>query len=445
MYYWRILLVEKGCCMIQTTSTSAPQVTVLPPSHAQPARGNFAALVATYSLSVMNDQFFKQTAMLLVLQLAMSSAWQGYIQLTFMLSFVLLAAPVGWLADRFPKRRVVIGSRLLECIAAVVGAFGLYRGDWAIILLAIGLMGLRGAIFSPSINGSIPEIIPDAQVTKANGILKVFTTISMLAGIATAGFVLDIPGRLGNGMPMWQAVVAAGIVGVSLLGILISLGLSRRAAASPSAPFPLLGPVQTVTSLYQLRKDRLLSTVIFSDAYFWFLGALLVQLINALGMTQLQYSATRTSYLVVAEVVGVAIGGVLAGYLASGQRWHRVLAPAGVGMGLFLAAIAVVPLLPVQYHLVAMLVSFAIAGTAGGLFLIPQESFIQVRPSPQEKGRVISSANFASFIGMLLAGPVSIFLNQKFQPSVSIAMAGGATLLVAIWLWLALPRGDAHA
>lgn len=408
------------------------------------ARRPFAALVATYSLSVMNDQLFKETAMLLVLKLSMSKAWQGYIQLTFMFSFVLLAAPVGWLADRFAKRAVVFGSRLMECLSAILGAIGLLMNNWTVILLAIGFMGIRGAIFSPAINGSIPELYPDEHVTRANGILKVFTTASMLAGIALAGFALDLPGTaISHTIPASRAAIAMGIVGLSLLGILASRFLPHKPAAAPAAPFPYGGPATTFATYRRLRADRLLLTIIFTNGYFWFLGSLLVLLINALGVSQFGYSTTKTSYLVVSEVVGMAIGGTMAGKMAAGPRWYRVLAPAGIGMAVFLMLIACSPFVPPACLLPVLLVTFALAGVAGGLFMVPQESFIQVRPPAQEKGIVIASANFASFSGMLLAAPVSMLLG-RFAPSQGIAIAGFATLLVACTMWVIFPRKERY-
>jgi hypothetical protein len=402
------------------------------------ARVPFAAMVGTYALEVFNDQFLKQTAMLLAIA-TLGAAWQGYIQVTFMLSFVLLAAPAGWLADCFAKRTVVIGSKALELLAVLIGAAGLLSGNWTIILLGIAIMGLRGTIFGPAMNGSIPELYPDSHVTKANGLLKMFTTAASLLGIAFAGFALDVHG-LALGVPKGHAIVAAGIVLVALIGIGVSQWLPRRVAAAPETPFPKRGPWETIDTLLRVRADHLLAVVIAADAYFWFLGALLVQLINKLGLAQFGYSTSLTSCLVIAEVVGVAIGGILSAKLATGPRWHRVLAPAAWGIGGFLLLLIGVPSLPTSLHLDALLLSLALAGIAGGLFLIPLESFIQVRPAPAEKGSIISAANFAAFTGMLLAGPASIFLNRTLLPTVSMALIGGVTLLVGVWLHVQLSK-----
>ena len=52
---------------------------------------------------------------------------------------------------------------------------------------------------------------------------------------------------------------------------------------------------------------------------------------------------------------------------------------------------------PALYPLIGL------AGAGGGLFLIPCESFLQIRPPAERKGAVWASANFASFRGMSLA------------------------------------------
>ncbi|HEX2949340.1 MAG TPA: MFS transporter, partial [Armatimonadota bacterium] len=390
-------------------------------------RRHFLAMVATYSLDVFNDQFFKQTAILLAF-LGSFDKLPGYIQLIFMLPYVLLGAPAGWLADRFAKRTVIIAAKLLELIGVVIAAYGIFNGSWTIILTALAIMGLRANIFSPAMNGSIPELFSDDEVTKANGLLKMFTTGTILSGIALAGFALNIKGTVGHHIPTWHFIIAGSIIAVAIIGLFVSFGVPHKSAAAPDARFPWLGPITTLGQLWRVRKDSLLFITIFADAYSWFLGSLLVLLITALGMKQFGFNSAHTSILVAAEVVGVAIGGLMSGRLAVGERWYKILPSCGVLLGASLLLVSQVPSLSPVFHLPVLLCALAIAGIAGGLFLIPLESFIQVRPAPQEKGSVISVANFAAFTGMLLAAPVYNGLHHYFIPSTCFAVMGVVTI-----------------
>ncbi len=75
------------------------------------ARSRFLAMAGAYSLGVFNDNFLKQGLSLLAITAALSSL-QGWIAILFTLPFILLAAPAGWMADRFSKRTIVIGSKV---------------------------------------------------------------------------------------------------------------------------------------------------------------------------------------------------------------------------------------------------------------------------------------------------------------------------------------------
>ena len=400
------------------------------------ARGKFAAMAATYSLGVFNDNFFKQAACL------MQRAVQGQVMFVFTVPYLLFSAYAGWLADRFSKKHIVVGAKVLELAAMICGAVGICTGNWHLILAMAFTMGLQSAIFGPSLNGSIPELYPASYVLKANAVLKMVVTTSILLGVALAGPALDAGSGGGEvwGIPLGQAVVAVMVLIVAACGVLLSFGVVRRPAADPGARFPKAGPANTLMHLYGLRKDALLAAAIACDCFVWSAGALIILLVNYMGGEQFRYSDTLTSTLVASELVGIAIGGMLSTRLATGSRWHRVLAPAAIAMGLCLLMMLAVPALEGTLRLAALYVLMGGMGIAGGMFMIPCESFVQVRPAPEKKGTTIAASNFAVFAGIMLSGPLADFLNARIRPTTSMAGLGVAALLVAAVLFTVIPK-----
>ena len=395
------------------------------------ARGKFAAMAVSYSLGVFNDNFFKQAAMLLAVGAGLAR-FQGHMLLLFTVPYILFSAPCGWLADRFPKRSIVIAAKALEVAAMICGAVGMVTGSWPLILAMVSTMGLQSAIFGPSLNGSIPELYPASYVTTANGILKVFVTVAILLGVAVAGFLLDWQGR---------AAVAGAALTVAVLGFLASFGVPRRPGAASGAKFPWTGPIDSVRELLRMRTDRLLITTIAADMFIWFVGSLLIPIVHVLGKTQLGLSDSATSGLLVAELSGIAVGGLLSARLASGRRWYRVLVPAALALAAMLGCVPGAACLPEGVRYWLLLAALGGAGVAGGLFMIPCESFIQVRPAADRKGAVIAASNFVIFIGIALSGPIANALNARLQPSVSFAVVAGFALVVAVVLAAALWKG----
>ena len=159
-------------------------------------------------------------------------------------------------------------------------------------------MSLHSTIFSPALNGSIPELYPAEYVITANGIIRMVTTAAILAGTALGGVILDIEGTIGNA-PAGRAAAAFTVVAVAVVGVIVSFGVPRFPAASPNARFPWSGPIDTIRTFYQTRQDPLLFAAIIAKAFFWGIGALQIQLINQLGLRAVQtfkYYDQRNDY-----------------------------------------------------------------------------------------------------------------------------------------------------
>jgi len=396
-------------------------------------------MAATYSLGVFNDNFFKQTAMLIAVGGGQGSR-QGAIVLVFTLPYLLFSAYAGWLADRFPKRRVVIASKVLEVAAMVWGAIGIVTVNWPLVLTVAFVMGAQSAIFSPALNGSIPELYPAAYVVRANGILKMVVTASILFGVVMAGIALNVKAPGVGGVPAGRTIVAAGVIVVALLGMVLSLGVADRPAADSRSKFPWTGPLRTLRQLCETRRDPLLLLAIAGDTFVWSAGALAIILINEMGLKQFHLSEGATSGLVAAELIGIGIGGLAVGSITKNEQWHRVLVPSSLALAVLMTLMAGVPRLPAPVQVPSLYLLLGLMGIAGGTFLIPCDSFVQVRPAPERKGAVISAANFAVFTGILLSGPVGNLLNSALLPTRSFSVMGGVAAFVCGALALALHR-----
>jgi len=394
------------------------------------ARAKFIAMAISYCLGVFNDNYFKQAAMLMAVTAGLSQL-QGTATILFALPFILFSSWAGWMADRFAKRSVVIWSKAVELVAMLIGAAGAITGNWFCIMTMLFLIGSQAAFFSPALNGSIPELYPVAYVPKANAILKLVTTLSILLGIATAGISLDrSPLRLGHLNP-GALLVAVVVVLVAVLGLIASFGIHRRPAAAKGRPFPLFGPLSSLGDILSICADRQMLIALFADNFFYFLATIVVLTINTIGLKQLEFSQTVTSLLSVSLMLGVCLGSFLAARLVTMENWSRLLCQSAMGMaaGLFMAGATV--LLPSSVRLIWIAVALAGTGISGGLFLIPVASYLQVRPADSEKGKVLATVNFSGFIGIMLAGTVFTGFDRIFSPAMAMICLGGFSLLAA--------------
>jgi acyl-[acyl-carrier-protein]-phospholipid O-acyltransferase/long-chain-fatty-acid--[acyl-carrier-protein] ligase len=410
----------------------------------QGTRRKFAAMIAAYLAGNLNDNFFKQSASILAV-ISGKAYLQGYAAIIFTIPFILFAAHAGFCADRFPKRSIVIGCKILELVAMLFAAFAIYSLNWSLMLLALFILGFQATLFGPSLNGSIPELYPPQYVPSANAIIKATTTAAILAGIASAGFVLNMKGNLGL-IPLGRVVVASLMIVTALAGLAAAFAVPKFPAADPAARFPWSGPVESVRMLYRLRKDSQLAVAIVCFAFFWFVGSLQVLIINQLGLAQLGLSTALTSTLGVVELSGIAAGSVLSAILSKGRKWSSLLVPAAVVMTAAMFLVAFVPSMSDVLLKPVLISALAVLGTAGGLFFIPLASFIQIRPASDIKGRVIAAANFAGDCGILISGTVLYLFNRlSLKPSDCFGLMGIMGTIMAVWLVFVLPKVSDNA
>jgi hypothetical protein len=396
------------------------------------ARGQFAAMTGAYALGAFNDNFFKTAVILLAFGM------EHWVMVVFFLPFILLSAQAGWMADRFPKRSVVIFAKALELAAMLCGAAGIIVGSWPLIMAMLVIMATQSAIFSPSLKGSIPELYPPSGVIKANAVLQAVVTVAILAGTGLAGHALGLKGPPWGTASFGRVVVGLVVVAVALVGVVIGLFVPRRPAADPTVRFPWRGLWDTMATLWSLRKDSLLAIILVADVFVWFVGSLLIPILSRLSLKQFFWEEAGASNL----LVGVVVGGLIAARIPHDRRWYRLLPWMAVAMAALAAVVPFAPLVPPAYQRVFLYSLLAMMGIAGGVMLIPCESFIQVRPDPERKGAVIAAANCAAFIGMLLSAGVFFWLQSFLSPTNCFAGVAVIALVTGIFVWVALRLKD---
>ncbi len=430
-----------------------PPITAYPPEIAEQIRQGkpkFAAMTTSYVMGVFNDNFFRIAVALMAMNAG--SDWvKGMATALFAAPYLLFAAPAGWLADRFSKRRVVIGAKLLEVVAMIAGVTGIFTHTWWLLVAMVSLMGLQSCLFSPALNGSIPELFPRVYVTKANAVLKAGISGAILLGQVSAGFAID-PKQDVVGVPLGRWIVAGVVLAVAGVGALGSLGVAHRPPADPRARFPWAGPVHTVKELARLRRDPLLGKVLIANVYAWFIGSVQLLLILEICKNEMGYSDRMAGYMIFPALIGTAIGGAISARLAKGPRWYRVLPTAGLAIAVCCSLVPAVRLLPPQAWLGGWLVLFGLLGASVGSFMIPCESFIQVRPPADRKGTVWAAGNFAVFVGIVISGVLDMTVTRAVDEHVFPGHGGSAmygmlaalALPMAVWLWRTLPGHDAQ-
>lgn len=129
-------------------------------SQALLASRRFAPLFWCQFFSAFNDNFLKNTLVLLILFKIGGQAAELLVTAAggvFIAPFFLLSALGGELADRFDKALVARVLKLVEIGAAAIAITGFQLHSVPLLFLALFLFGLIGALFGPIKYGILPD------------------------------------------------------------------------------------------------------------------------------------------------------------------------------------------------------------------------------------------------------------------------------------------------
>jgi MFS family permease len=282
----------------------------------------------------------------------------------------------------------------------------------------------QGAIFGPTKYALLPELLPESKLSWGNGIIELTTLLSAIFAALAGGFLATHF----RGRQVWSGII---FLTLTIIGLLISLRITRVPAADPTRRFDWNVPREFFVETHRLWRDNVLRVAVLANTFFWFLGSLLLLNIVLYATDILHVDDQHGSYLLAALSLGIGIGSFLAGYASAGKIEHGMILPGMIGI-MAMSALLASPGL--SFLIVAILL--ALLGTAGGFFVVPVNALIQRLPAPEEKGRTIAVANLLSFVGVALQ-PLAQFGMLRLghpDPSRVFLFAAAMTLLMGIVL-----------
>jgi MFS family permease len=299
------------------------------PVSGQKWKRGFWSLIATQFQGAFNENGLKNLVIFLILAMNLGKEDRDRLVLLvgalFAGPFILFSMTGGYLADRFSKRSVAVGTKVFEIGVFAFAAFALTRQDMHLALVAVFLASTQAALFGPTKYGLLPELLPQRLLSWGNGVLELGSFLALIAGSVAGAFMTDAF----RGRQLFSGVV---FLSLSVLGLLCALGISRVPAADPAKKFRanFLGDLWTQGKL--IHSDRVLWLAVVGNTYFWFLGALLQFAIIIYGQDVLRISSTHNGILQASIAVGIGLGSLAAGFLSAGKIEYGLIPLGSLGM-----------------------------------------------------------------------------------------------------------------
>jgi MFS family permease len=380
------------------------------------AMPHFRNLWIGATVSLLGDQFYLVALPWLVLQLTGSSLVLGTILMIAAIPRAALMLVGGAIADRFPARRVLIGTAtartfFVGTVAILVWLRAIHL--WHLYLLTFAF-GVADAFMLPAGPALIPTLVEPQQLQPANAVMQGSAVMTQMIGPAPAGLLIKF----------WGVASALFFDALSFLAVIVAL---FKIPDPPKAPHPTSGARPSVLhsiveGLRAVRNDSalLFLMVIFAVLNFSIAGPVGIGL-AALAKFRFGSAAIFGTFLSSFSggmLAGMAIGGMIKRPRKRGLQFIAMAALCGlelIGIGLFPKFASIATLL-------------ALMGLGVGIVNVQFTTWIQMRVERAILGRVMSVLMFSA-VGLIpVSYAISGFVAQWELP----ALFGAAgALLVA--------------
>ena len=370
----------------------------------------FSSLIAAIGVSSLGDPL-TQVASLVSIYLATTDARLVALGLIVQaLGTIVMTAVFGGIADRVPRRRLIVSLELLRAALLVATAF-LVAIDWRLMIPILFMLSAISAVVQPAKQAAIPSLVPSGQVGKANALVQATAMLVGAIGFAVAGGILTLAPKSANLLFIADAatfvLAAAIIVGIPGLG-----GGSTATAVR--------GAVRRSWSIVNARPHLVLAT----------LAALLISMSYPAVLTlsyQLsgQNGGQTYSILELISSAGIFIGSILIG------RFRSIGTLRAVGVGLLLTGSFSVAV-SISSTLVMVALAMFVASIGNPVYAVANQTALVEAADVANRGSVMATrfglVQTAIMIGAGLGGLVT-----SYSPRAAFAALGVGLVILALY------------
>lgn len=375
---------------------------------------NYRRYFAGQLISLSGTWMQTVAAVWVVLGLTGSGVAVGLTTALQFLPMLLIGAWGGLLADRIPKRRLLMATQALMAIPAIglfaVTATGVVT-PW-MVYLAVFAMGSVNAIDNPTRQSFVIEMVGPDRVVNAVSLNSVVVQAARIVGPAVAGILIATVG----------VVPCFGLNALTFVAMIFALRRMdpSRLHAAPVAPREP-GAIRAGLR-YVLDTPELLVPLALM-AFVGTLGFNFQVVLPLLAKFSFESGAMTYASLVTAMAVGSIAGALVNGH--HGRTGPRLIAGGALAFGASALLAAAMPSLALEVVMLALL------GAASVTFAATINSTLQLAVSPEMRGRVMALYSVVFLGSTPIGGPIAGWLAQSYDPRVALVLAGLSGLIAA--------------
>jgi MFS family permease len=338
---------------------------------------------------------------------------------------LFLMLPAGALADRFPRRRLLLITQIVMMLCALVlaalAAAGILR-VWHVGVLAF-VLGIANSFDAPARQSLAVEMVEDRRdLMNAIAMNSLMFNLARVAGPAVAGVALAAVG----------STLCFALNGLSFLAVLAALLMMRL---PPITQKPQTEPLatQVAAGLRYIRQNGSIRTMILLAGVSSLFGLSYATLMPAYAVEVLHTGETGLGWMSTSVGVGALAGSFTVALLGRSRRKGLLMT-----MGSFFFPGALL-LFACSRSLPLSLACLAVAGFGWVTQNATCNTLVQALVTDELRGRVMGAYTLMFFgtspFSSLMAGSLA----QVLGPATAILIGAGVTLAFSVGLLLTAP------
>ena len=383
---------------------------------------DFRLFYAGFVVSLVGVWMQRVAQSWLVLELTDSAFWVGTIDALGSLPVLLFTLYAGVIADRVPRRSMVIATQTAAMTVALTLAMLTLTGVvtlWHLVILAF-LLGTSHAFDIPARHALMVDIVGRQDLTNAVALNSSAFNATRIVGPAIAGAIITAAG----------VGICFLLNGVSYLAVIAALGM-LQVSTRQSDGRPAHSVLDRLRAGYRhVVTERRTRTIIFNIATVSIFGLPAMVLLPVMARDVLGRGAQEFGWMMSAMGVGALIGA-----LAVAVFGHRLPRGQLLGMSATLFGISVT-LFGLARSLALALALLAILGCSLVVTTALSNTMVQILAPDALRARVVAFYAWAfvglSPFGALQAGTVAEWIGAGNAIAIGGAVTGG----MAVWLLL---------
>lgn len=391
----------------------------------------FPIFLLTFLLTMMADNVEHVISYWVAFQKFHSAALGGFAVISHWVPFLVFSVPVGALNDRFDSRRLIqIGAALFMAVSLGWGYFFVSNTlqVWHAMAL-LSLHGLAGVFWMTSSQVLLYDVVGGAGIASAVRLNATARYLGMLAGPGVGSLILR---TLGQNYGMFLNATFY----LPLIIWLISAPYGRHFRSGEGPRRAVRGLADIVSTIRDVRGLPILVAMIaLAGGASFFIGNSYQAQMPTFA-TDLGHGDPGAAYtaLLAADAAGALTGGIL---LESGRSLLRTETSSALKLAALwacaLGAFALVRSYPLA------LVCLFLAGFFELSFSSMTQTIVQLQAPSEMRGRILGLFNMSSAGLRAFSGVTVGLAGSLLGVHVSLALAAGAFMLVALTLLSRLP------